>query len=179
MMAQTMKKTSLLALISLLGGCALISPSGEVTAQHTPTPLNKASPHRVTIIPAPPEPAIALLAKRQAWCLLPEPERIQVDAVLRAKSNNSSLFQRLMLTSCAPEKYTEQSQDLIQALDLEKLSEAERALLALIDTANRDLLHTQQQRDTLRTKLRETIDGISNIETKINSSETQQQRGQQ
>lgn len=175
MMAHTMKKTVLLLLISLLSACALTGAKDENLALRSAPALSPmAATQTAGVTQVGPEPAIGLLAKRQAWCLLPEPERLQVDEVLRAQSNNSSLFQRLMLTSCAPDKYAQQSQDLIKALDQQQLSEAERALLALIDVANRNLLHTQRERDTLRIKLRDTIDGISNIETQINSSETPQ-----
>ena len=178
MMKQTMKISLLLLTIPMLSACSLMSTEHGNTADINHTRQSTTSTPELVEIPAP-DPAIILLAKRQTWCLLSESERLQVDAVLRSRSNTTSLFQRLMLNTCEPEKNATQIRSLIAALDSQMLSDAERALLSLIDNTNRSLLQSQRERDTLHAKLRKTIDGISDIETQINSNETQQLRGQQ
>ncbi len=165
-----MKINLLIASFFLLCGCAPVNENHQGSA---PEKANqKVAPAFKSGAIDTPEPAIALLAKRQAWCLLPETERLQVDAALRAQTDENSAFQRLILTTCAPEKYAKQSHALISTLDLQGFSEAERALLTLINDANRSLLQTLHERDLLRTKLRNTIDGISNIEAQIIDNET-------
>ncbi len=172
-MKRTMNKNLLLLNISLLGACSLVAP----VPKHESAPVNDTAPEVVAIhVPA---PVIALLAKRQAWCLLPEDERLQVQGILQTRNNSTSQFQQLILATCAPEHNAKQSRALITTLSAQSLSEAERALLSLIDDTNRALLQTQQERDVLQAKLRHTIDGISDIEAEINSNETQQLRGQQ
>lgn len=171
-MMSDMKLALLLMIIPALSACSAVNIASSNTvssAREQPLPLSAdRESNRHELASPSSDSAIALLTKRQAWCLLPEAERLQIDAVLRNQQGNASILQRLMLTSCAPAQYAEQSQTLIKSVDTALLSEAERSLLMLIDASNRDILHSQQERDNIRSKLRKTIDGISDIETQIN-----------
>ena len=182
-MMSNMKLAFLLMIIPALSACSAVSVASDNTAlptaeQSLPLSANRELNNDELASPSS-DPVIALLTKRQAWCLLPEAERLQIDAVLRNQHGNASILQRLMLTSCAPAQYAEQSQTLIKSVDSALLSEAERSLLMLIDASNRDILHSQQERDNIRSKLRETIDGISDIETQINGDARTQSGAQQ
>lgn len=182
MMIQNMKKSVLLLAVSLLGACAITSNANETSiekaASFSTNRLAQVETKKFNTTSTK-DPVIALLSKRQAWCLLPEAERLQVDTILQAQSNNASILQRIILSSCAPETNAQQSQALLKSVDRQQLSEAERSLLMLIDATNRSLIHAQKERDTLSSKLRQTIDGISDIETQINKSAAPQPRGQQ
>ena len=167
MMKNTMKNTLLLLIISLLSACSITNAEHEdIRPEHNTSKDPVPAPALVEI--RAPDPTIVLLSKRQIWCVLPEAERSKIDTELSTRNNSTRLFQRLILSTCAPEKNAAQSRILIATLYSLPISEAERALLTLIDHANRSLLKVQQERDTLRSKLRHTIDGISDIETQIN-----------
>ncbi|CAA0080270.1 Uncharacterised protein [Zhongshania aliphaticivorans] len=181
-MMSNMKLAFLLIIIPALSACSAMSNVTESSPLQgvEQASLNSTSDTSISKLISPTsDPIIALLTKRQAWCLLPEAERLQIDAVLRNQLGNASILQRLMLTSCAPAQYTKQSQRLIKSVDTSLLSEAERSLLMLIDANNRDILHSQQERDNIHSKLRHTIDGISDIETQINGDATPQTEGKQ
>ncbi len=180
MKTHTMNKTLLISLMTLVSACSHLHPKqGPVDLKSDTAPANTAI-HRSTKKPAlASDRTTQLLEKRQAWCLLPEAEREQIDALLRIEENNSSVFQRLILSTCAPAKNAIQSQVLIAMIDRQYLNETDRALLALIDDSNQQLMAAQQEQRFLRSKLRNTIDGISDIETQMNSDNSRSLRGQQ
>ncbi|MBW2939397.1 hypothetical protein [Zhongshania aquimaris] len=119
------------------------------------------------------------MEKRLAWCLLPENERTQIDKILANQGSNDSILQRIILSSCEPQQNAEKSQELIQSVNSQLLSEAEHSLLMLIDADNKSTLQLQKDRDVFKEKLRQTIDGISDIETQINNDATSPSGSQQ
>jgi|GEM_PF-2216843 hypothetical protein len=179
MMKYTMKPTLTIAFFALISACS--TPSNNIN-QKEPTPS------KTRVISTTSEklqrsaniaPVVALLEKRLAWCLLPENERTQIDKILASQSSNDSILQRIILSSCEPQQNAEKSQELIQSVNSQLLSEAEHSLLMLIDAENKTTLQLQKDRDVFKEKLRQTIDGISDIETQINNDATSPSGSQQ
>lgn len=179
MMKYTMTPTLSIAFFALISACS--TPSNNINQQEPPPPatpvisMTSEKLQRSANI----APVVPLLEKRLAWCLLPENERTQIDKLLANQSSNDSILQRIILSSCEPQQNAEKSQMLIQSVNSQLLSEAEHSLLMLIDAENKSTLQLQKDRDLFKQKLRQTIDGISDIETQINNDATSPSESQQ
>ena len=114
-----------------------------------------------------PTPVAEWLHRRQAQCLLPPAEQRQQLA------DSPGDWLSLAVASCDPDTNYDRLSALLADIDPSGMSESQRSLLALLDSYQREIRRLRKHNGALEQQLRDTIAGISEIETTINEQTEQ------